>query len=72
MAAFHPYSKQKHAKRLTFAVVEFDLIAIELTEGDDIPLATNAFMAVLPPALAAERSSVRLDVASMMVVVVVD
>jgi hypothetical protein len=45
-------------------------MAIELTEGDEIPLATNAFMAVLPPCLAAELSKVRLDVASMMVAVV--
>ena len=37
----------------------------ELTVGDEIPRATNAFMAVLPPALAAVRSNVRLDVASM-------
>lgn len=60
---------QQHAKKLTFVSVEFDLISIEPIAGDEIPLATNARMAFLPPALVAERSNVLLDVASMMVVV---
>lgn len=63
--------KQQHAKKLTFVSVECDLISIELSIGDEIPLATIALMAFLPPALAAERSNVRLDVASMMIVVII-
>ena len=47
-----------------------DPIAIEVNAGDEIPRATNAFTAVFPPTLA-DRSKVRLDVASMMVMIVV-
>ena len=61
--------KQQHAKKLTFVSVECDLISIELIIGDEIPLATIALMAFLPPALVVERSNVRLDVASMVIVV---
>eukprot|EP00984_Skeletonema_dohrnii_P013165 scaffold5438_cov105-Skeletonema_dohrnii-CCMP3373.AAC.3 len=55
-----------NANKLTFVVVEFDLMPIELVTGDEIPLATKAWMAVLP----LERSNVRLVVASIMAVVV--
>ena len=59
-------------RSLTFLVVVFvsDPIAIEVNAGDEIPRATNAFTAVFPPTLA-DRSKVRLDVASMMVMIVV-
>jgi hypothetical protein len=60
--------KQKNANKLTFDVVEFDLMPIELLTGDEIPLATKAWMAVLP----LERSNVRLVVASIIMVVVVE
>mmetsp|Transcript_5602 Transcript_5602/g.8201 ORF Transcript_5602/g.8201 Transcript_5602/m.8201 type:complete len:86 (-) Transcript_5602:109-366(-) len=52
--------------KIFFVVVEFDLMPIELLTGDEIPLATKAWMAVLP----LERSNVRLVVASIMVNVV--
>lgn len=59
-------------RSLTFLVVVFvsDPTAIEVNAGDEIPRATNAFTAVFPPTLA-DRSKVRLDVASMMVMIVV-
>ena len=59
-------------RSLTFVVVASvpDPIAIEVIAGDEIPRATNAFTAVFPPTLA-DRSKVRLDVASMMVMIVV-
>ena len=59
-------------RSLTFPAVVFvsDPIAIEVNAGDEIPRATNAFTAVFPPSLA-DRSKVRLDVASMMVMIVV-
>lgn len=60
-------------RSLTFLVVVFvsDPTAIEVNAGDEIPRATNAFTAVFPPTLA-DRSKVRLDVASMMVMIVVE
>ena len=57
-------SKQQHTKKLTFDSVDFVLMPIELLTGDKRPLAANAFMAFLPPALVADRSNARL--ASMM------
>ncbi len=51
-------------KKLTFVSVDFDLMPIELFTGDRRFLATNAFMAFLPPALVADRINARL--ASMM------
>mmetsp|Transcript_26510 Transcript_26510/g.39473 ORF Transcript_26510/g.39473 Transcript_26510/m.39473 type:complete len:87 (-) Transcript_26510:40-300(-) len=54
--------------KIFFDVVEFDLMPIELLTGDEIPLATKAWMAVLP----LERSNVRLVVASIIMVVVVE
>lgn len=77
IATLHPRAPSKcmmmmQKRSLTFLVVVFvsDPIAIEVNAGDEIPRATNAFTAVFPPSLA-DRSKVRLDVASMMVMIVV-
>ena len=59
-----PNKLQQHTKKLTFVSVDFDLMPIELFTGDKRPLATNAFIAFLPPSLVADRSNARL--ASMM------